>query len=353
MLIKELILKNFQAHKDAHFLFSRYLTVIKGTSGVGKSAILRAIFQLIDENIPWSVCHTWDTDETRIKLIGNTGTIERIKTTKGAKTQKNVVVINNKEYEYVGKDAPGILETSLNIRDYNIQKQKNPWFLIDMKPSALSKELNSVSSLNIIDFALKETAQRVRNQQAEIRVLTAQSASIEEHKLRLAPVVEAREAILKLVDLEKEIDAVYAESAVFSKLQERLQLLQKEKERILPAKAHAEFNSILEIWTEFKALRDKTDRIQEIKRQIDQFKDIYNWVPLCVSFYNKLVDIKNEISLHAEQLKILASLLRDMQKYTDEYKAVCGDIKDYEKELGDIPVCPTCKRPFDSKYGAL
>ena len=198
MLIKTLDLRNFQTHKKLSLKFSKYLTVIKGTSGVGKSAILRSLFQLIDESIPWNVCHTWDTNDTSIKLVGVSDgkecTIERVHSSK-----INRVVIDGKSYDYVGKDTPEILTNKLNIKEQNIQKQKNHWFLIDMKPSQLSRELNSVSGLNIIDASIHEVASRVRNAQTELRLLTSQ-ASLLDKEVNALYYVEQADADLKVLE---------------------------------------------------------------------------------------------------------------------------------------------------------
>lgn len=349
MLIKTLDLRNFQKHKSLSLKFSKYLTVIKGTSGIGKSAILRSLFQLVDESIPWNVCHTWDTDDTHIRLRGiidgKEHTIERVHSSKD-----NKVIIDGTSYDYVGKSAPEILKTKLNIREQNIQKQKNHWFLIDMKPGHLSKELNSVSGLNIIDASLQEISSRVRSSQTEIRLLKAQAAVLDKEIQALSYVEEA-DLDLKVLetsehiffDAEDTLKLLQGKYDEFNKYAAQLKLLPKGIEKALDdaeqayalyKKREREYQQILSLNKLNSEIVSKIDtklpQVEIALSQVEESKDAFQKAK------SRYEEIKNMANLCKEAEDDMASIEKNI-KMLEEMKAKA------ESMLG---ICPTCKRPL-------
>ena len=345
MLIKTLDLTNFQAHKKLSLKFSKYLTVIKGTSGVGKSAILRSLFQLIDEAIPWSVCHTWNTDNTSIKVVGVSGgkesVIERVHSSK-----LNRVSIDGTNYDYVGKDTPDILANKLNIREQNVQKQKNQWFLIDLKPSQLSKELNSVSGLNIIDASIQEISSRVRAAQTEIRLLKSQATLLDKEINSLYYVQEADVDLKVLERLEDLVFSLERTLYVLTEHHKKLTEYMERKKNLLPVGIDEDLAAVEQAYTKSK---EAEEVYHKIYLQADLYKEWSNRLKEAQEFFGDREKQFEEVlaSYHAfvaaenhyNELNDKYRQTLTLQERKADYEKI---VKSMESDLANIKVCPVC-----------
>lgn len=349
MLIKTLDLRNFQAHKILSLKFSRFLTVIKGTSGVGKSAILRSLFQLIDESIPWSVCQTWDTDDTHVRITGQVQgkqhVIERIRSSK-----LNRVIIDGTEYDYIGKDTPEILSGLLNIKEQNIQKQKNQWFLIDMKPSQLSRELNSVSGLNIIDASIHEIQSRVRNAQTELRLLTAQ-ASVLEKEVNALQYIESADIEYKSVEeAEHTLTCVEDIRNAIVYLNHQLKQYLAQKKNILPEGIEEDLQNLKVSYQKYTAARKEYLLCSEYYKKMSTLSS-----SLCTltqnhstveSEFNELAASFRTYASSSQKVKNLSAVLKQLQSFYQYKKEAEAALEEALKEQSSIKICPTCGRPI-------
>lgn len=349
MLIKTLDLRNFQKHKNLSLKFSKYLTVIKGTSGIGKSAILRSLFQLVDESIPWSACHTWDTNDTRIKVTGTQGkkecTIERVHS-----SDTNAVIIDGHTYNYIGKSAPDILKKKLNIKEQNIQKQKDFWFLIDMKPGHLSKELNSVSGLNIIDASLQEISSRVRATQTEIRILKGQAVVLDK-EIQALDYVEEADLDLKLLERTEKIlfDAEDYLRKLRDKSNELEEYISKKKES---PKQLEQF--LIEAESAYHSVSKLYKKYTELKSLYSTYTDLMSQCTVDITKaeldFKALQDSFNEYMRLRDYLNNLTGIVHTMQQYTDQKESLEKNLemlnKMYKKAEEDMKICPMCKRPL-------
>ena len=349
MLIKTLDLRNFQTHKILSLKFSRFLTVIKGTSGVGKSAILRSLFQLIDEAIPWSVCQTWGTDNTSVRITGQAEgtqhTIERIRSSK-----LNRVVIDGTEYDYIGKDAPEKLSSLLNIKEQNIQKQKNHWFLIDMKPGQLSKELNSVSGLNIIDASVHEIQSRVRNAQTELRLLTGQAAVLEKEvqslqyiesaSIEYKGVEEAAAALQTVEDIQNALK--YLKHQLNHYLEQKKDILPKSIEEDL-AEVKTLYHAYMaaeQMYLECSAYQDTLQRLENSLVHLTQNQSTVE------SVFKELEASFCTYRTSGQVLNKLTELSSQLNRFLKQKEAAEQELNLAVKEQESIKICPTCGRPL-------
>lgn len=349
MLIKTLDLRNFQAHKILSLKFSRGLNVIKGTSGVGKSAILRAIFQLIDESIPWSVCQTWNTDDTSIKLnglvLGERCCIERIHSSK-----QNSVIIDGKEYDYVGKNAPELLQQKLNIKEQNIQKQKNHWFLIDLKPSQLSKELNSVSGLNIIDASIHEIASRVRNAQTELRLLTGQAAVLEKEVHSLQYIEQMHIMYKSVEEAEHTLTCVEDIQNALKYLNHQLKQYLAQKKNILPEGIEEDLQNLKVSYQKYTTARKEyllcSEYYEKMSTLSSSLRTLTQNHSTVESEFNELAASFRTYASSSQKVKNLSAVLKQLQSFYQYKKEAKAALEEAMKEQSKIKICPTCGRPI-------
>lgn len=182
--------KNFQNHSDIEVDLRHQITTITGPSDAGKSALLRML--------KWVCCNVpqgdgfikYGTDEAKVGLLFDGGTmVQRVRG-----KADNLYKLSSKEFRAFGGTVPDEIAAALNVGPINFQGQHDSVFWFSETAGEVSRRLNSVVDLGIIDTTFANIQSKVRSLQAVIQV----------HKTRL----ETRRAELKELDWVAEADRV-------------------------------------------------------------------------------------------------------------------------------------------------
>ncbi len=168
--LKQLIIWNFQSHKETRVNFGPGVNAIIGQSDSGKTAILRALYWVL-LNVPQGDDYRsdWGGDtEVTIKLSNGTR-ITRRKT-----ASKNQYMLQERGEEEMiftsfGREVPDEIQRAHNISDRNIQQQLDPPFMLCETEGEVAKILNQVADLSIIDTSLSRADAKVRECMADIK----------------------------------------------------------------------------------------------------------------------------------------------------------------------------------------
>ena len=339
MLIKSVHIKNFQSHINTKVDFSRYLNVIIGTSRAGKSALLRAIFQVFNNEIPWDTCYTWDSSaNSYIKIIGNDHTIERIKG-----KADNSYIIDGVREDFVGTQTPERIAQITNIASHNLQRQDDIFFMIDMNPGPLSKAINKVSGLSIIDACIKETAQRVRDTQADVRFRNVRMINLQSSITDLEFLIQADIDYSNIESLKASLSDSVEEFNELSVLWSRYRQAKEKitKTEVIDQSVLDSLNrlatSIEKDSTELASIENSIGSINEIKKKVKNHKNID------LALLHKLV---NSISNDQNELQVLTAYIQTLKTSMIEKGIRAARLQDYKTAIGKIKICPTCNRPL-------
>ena len=203
-MVESIELHNFQAHESLRVDFSLGVTTIVGPSDVGKTAIIRAL-RWVCQNTPQGVAFVRTGEPVAdVRLCVDGRTIVR----KRARTGDNSYVMDGREFKAFGYSVPDPIASVLNVSDVNFQGQLDQSFWLSLSAGEVSRQLNAVVDLTIIDSSLEEINRRIRstNQLVETRkdILT----KAKETKLALDWVTDA-DVELRLVE---HADADHVES---------------------------------------------------------------------------------------------------------------------------------------------
>jgi DNA repair ATPase RecN len=164
--LQSLTLKNFQAHKDLDVQFSPTLTTIKGATDAGKSAVLRALRWVCLNDIAGADFIREGAKQVTVTLevtsnleVPSTFEIAR---SKKADATRNTYALDGHEYKAFGQSVPSDIATTLALNKINFQGQHDPPFWFSDTAGEVSRQLNSVIDLSIIDSALANIASAVR-----------------------------------------------------------------------------------------------------------------------------------------------------------------------------------------------
>lgn len=151
MTISSIHLTNFQAHSDLLIELDERVTTIVGPSDVGKSSVVRAL-RWAALNVPVGCMIKDGTKQASVELIADG---RRVVRTRGS---ENAYSLDGKEYRAFRSDVPQDISTLLNLSDLNFQGQHDPLYWFSSTAGDVSRQLNAVVNLEIIDKTLAEAA---------------------------------------------------------------------------------------------------------------------------------------------------------------------------------------------------
>lgn len=200
MKFKSLELINFQVHEHTVLDFSPSITTIKGATDKGKSSILRALRWLCLNDFAGTDFIRENETETSIKLVvvdkKNKSEVVR---TRGARL--NTYELDDKEYKAFGQAAvPSDIENLLRLNEINFQGQHDAPFWFNEPAPEVSRKLNAVIDLSVIDTTLANVATELRRAQERKDVIEER---LEQAKEQLKEAEPQRKRIDDFLGLEK------------------------------------------------------------------------------------------------------------------------------------------------------
>ncbi len=201
-MIKQLKLKNFQAHEDLTIDLDPGVTTIVGPSDVGKSAIMRSL--------KWVACNTpagadfirWGTKRCVVSIETDEGSISR---TRSASINK--YELDGREFVAFGKAVPEEVVAALGLEEMNFQGQYDGPFWLGDSAGEVSRQLNRVACLEIIDDSLAKAASLVKAATNEAAVCVLREAAAVEELERWKDVPKMQAAFEPIAEMRKQLDA--------------------------------------------------------------------------------------------------------------------------------------------------
>jgi predicted ATP-dependent endonuclease of OLD family len=164
-MLKEIRIKNFQSHSSLTLELDEGVNTIIGPTDRGKSAIIRAI-KLTALNQPAGTAFIRDgADKTKVKIKTEDSQVTRIR----GKTT-NSYIVNGKKLEAFGQSVPPTVTEALNISDINFQQQHDSPFWFSETAGEVSRKLNEIVHLEVIDSTLSNLDSAKRQTTTEIKV---------------------------------------------------------------------------------------------------------------------------------------------------------------------------------------
>ena len=185
-MLEKILIQNFQCHSKLKIEFDPAITVITGSSDIGKSAILRAL-RWVCQNYPQGDQFVKDgTNGTTVKLIVDGREIKR-KRGKG----QNTYLLDKKVYKAFGSDVPDSIKNVLNLNDVNFASQHDSAFWFSLSAGEVSRQLNSIVDLGIIDSSLSAIGKKVRHTQQTIQICKERLSKAKERKEKVDWITKA------------------------------------------------------------------------------------------------------------------------------------------------------------------
>lgn len=163
MPLEALRLMNFQRHERLVVQFDPKVTTIVGASDRGKSSIIRALQWIFFNDAPSDMLrHGAPFVEVGLKVDGH-----MLKRRKG---KKNTYTLDGKEFAAIGRAVPEEVAKLLSLGELNVQGQHDRPFWFGLGRGDVSRQLNAIVDLGVIDDMLAACARKVMQIKAELQV---------------------------------------------------------------------------------------------------------------------------------------------------------------------------------------
>jgi len=270
-MLEKMIVRNFQRHKKLEIEFDPLITAITGSTDVGKSAIVRAL--------KWACLNTPSGDafishgkkRTTVTLF-----FDGLKLVRRRGGSKAPFSFEGQDYRALGKGKmPDEVSTCLAVCPMNFQSQMDMPFWFSEPGGKISKELNRIVNLEIIDNSLQNIAQSVRKEKARYDSLQILKNEARQRKEETEWIKKAEKEWKTLEACHSEMTETQDDIDVLSDLITKIRTHQKHKRRI--AKTAESLDIVLATGTKpseiVETLNGLSSLIHKIKSKERQLKE--------------------------------------------------------------------------------
>ena len=350
--MKKLILENFQGHSYLEVPLDQITTIV-GSSDIGKSSIFRALRWVCLNKSPSRLIK----DGAKVARV--TLELEDCKVVREESSSFRRYILNydradglreSKTFEAFRSEVPDEIRKFLEVTEINFQRQFAPPFWFEESPGEVSRQLNQIVDLNIIDVTLSKVGSSVREAKTSEEVARQKYEQSEKSKEELRYVVEmkAEAEVLSTLHLKMQESALsrttlqsYLESATTHKrrkdnaisaydalvvLLEKRQKVQDLEVKVVRLRQHLKVivysNQIAK-----KPIPDIDSLIQKeyhsaaTLRELSEFKKVFDQAKIWSFAYKTK---RREIKLLEERMRDIGSLLDKRRTWDTYFKKIEG-----------------------------
>jgi exonuclease SbcC len=303
-MLSRLVGINFQKHERVEVIFDPVLTVIVGPTDSGKSALLRLL--------RWISLNTPDGDSfVRMGSEKCWGTLflDDRKVIRKRGKGINLYKLDRKTFKSFGRgNIPEEISNFVNLGPLNFQGQHDPPFWFLDPPGKVSRELNSVIDLGVIDSSLSNATGEVRKAQARVEL----------GRERLEQAEEKVKALSWVNDFCTDVNSL----TVFHTDLERIRL-------------------------RFDRLGSLIKGVGEASLEVDRLSAASLEGKSTVEKGERVIRLRNRVETLRELLNRVKTAEEERQQWQENHDDM---VKELQRKAGGI--CPLCGSPFPSQLSA-
>lgn len=337
MNLEKVCVKGFQAHRLTTFKLG-HITTITGPSDVGKSSIIRALRWLV-LNKPGGmkfINHNHASAYVSLQLDGKRVSREKGKGKNNYKLKEDKKI---KTFKAFKNDIPSDVTDVLNMNELNFQMQFDSPYWFNCSAGEVSRQLNQIIDLGIIDQTLSNLANGIRKTKAEIEIIKSRYEKAQEKVRSLAYVQEMKkkfDALLKLEKRQQEADKKHKQlSSVLEDIEEQESFLENGSEivarGILVIKEGERWSKAKEAARELANCIQSIEDLEEITHQV--IPDL-TAVEDSERKYNKAKDMVKSLSQVTEEIEHKES---ELWQRKESYETAKEDFR--KQARGTCPLC--------------
>lgn len=330
-MIAALKIQNFQRHRSLTIRFDPHITVIRGRTDAGKSAVLRALRWLLLNEAPSNLIRDGAAKAiVKVRIDGQT--IKRIR----SKSQ-NVYAIGQRKFVSFGATVPEPIAKIIQLNEINFQGQHDSPFWFNESAGEVSRQLNRVIDLSIIDTSLASIATTVRQAQDRKTVSEHRLKEFREQLSALAPQRERAQQFGQLKGLNEKLAQIESDRSGLDGILSRIHTNEAKALRLRAEESATLFRSARQVY--------------QLERRCGTLAAILNTIRASQRFVREVPDFEPVDALYT-RWKGLREQLMEMSKFVSrivyqedwaselERDAFCLEGELHEKMKG--AKCPLC-----------
>lgn len=333
-MLEKIRIKNFQCHDKLEVDLDPHVTTFVGSSDRGKSAIVRALRWL---------CLNHPQGDQFIKE-GAKGTTVQVIVDGKAVTRKrgkglNSYHLQDQDFKAFGLAIPHSILGVLSVDDINFQSQFDAPFWFCLSAPEVSRQINQIVDLGVIDESLTNISKVVRDcQQEKQRV----EKNLDESRKLVEELSWSVDADIDLRDVERLDDERTRETASAASLSQTVERIISLTER--SETARQQFTELADVLSFADSAREANQHVREIIRIIDQCTSLQTIIDIGVPDCSEIDDavvLYDECRLHVERLSSMLKRINDSVESLQRAKIELNK-SEYRLQSETEGVCPIC-----------
>ncbi len=306
-MLESIDLCDFQAHRRLHIDFDENVTSIVGPSDVGKSSVIRALRWLAFNRPSGQEFIREGTERSEVTI-----SCEKHEVMRGKGKGGNHYVIDGKALGALGTDVPTKVQELLCLTEENFQQQHDSPFWFSETAGEVSRQLNAIVDLGVMDAVQSILVTKLRQRRAECEVSRARLAEVQQKKDSLSYVPDLVSAVAVCVGLEAESAAIHTKVLSLGELVQGVIEHRTRAENL--ARSYSQSQPALVMAEEYSRLADRRDRLESL---LDTARRERQKAKRVLPDLGPLQKVSEDLATMRDRLSRLTSLvyeIRDKQK---------------------------------------
>ena len=334
--LQKIQIRGFGANKKLDVEFSPTVTSIVGKSYNGKSWLLRALKWVMTNKPAGSAYINWDSYEAKVRLSIDNKKVIRIRN-KG----DNLYRLSGKSKSYVafGNDVPKGIAEIMNVSEINFQGQHTLPFWFCETAGEVSRQLNSIINLEIIDSTLANIASEVHDTNTIIKVTEKSlKKAIQEKKELLY--VKTLDAELSQVEKLQKLYRVNVEkcSTIDAKLGLIAKYADKRENRLGLV---SDGSKVMSIGSKYSKIAISVDKLSKLVESAESLQIVLRNKPPSIKPLGKLGEKSQQITTQCDRLNNLIETVTEWRQNRCQTEKILETLTRRLEEIADGR-CPLC-----------
>jgi exonuclease SbcC len=336
--MKKLTLKNFQKHRLLKIDLDPVITTILGPTDRGKSSIIRAL-QFLALNNPPSNLITEGQKNVEVVLDVDDHSITRKKGT------ENLYEMDGEEYKAFGTGVPDDIQTALALSPLNFQKQHDSPFWFAETAGEVSRQLNKIVDLEIIDTTLSNLSSSLRKARGEKDVTAQRLEEAKEERSRLKFVRQMRKDFDELEEIAKAQEKSADKCSLLQNLLAEVSTHWADAERLREATTEAE--RVVDLGARWERTNKSVNLLESL---VESVKSDYQIASIQIPSLEGMDQRVGAINALRRKKLDLSNLLEDVQQDQERSDSLKSRLEKASTELHEKmgEECPLCGQKIKS-----
>lgn len=374
-LLKQVILENFQDHKNSTIDFTSGINLIVGSSDAGKSAILRAINFVFHNNLKGDSFIRHGSSECKVTLVFSDGIeVSRIKGNDVNSYHLKDSEGNNHSFPKVGTTVPEEIKKQLGQPPLDDKKKPISYadqmanlFLVDLSPTDLPRTLSELTGIQNLQNAAEQLSKNARSYD---RVLKEKNDKINNLKDKLSNYDYVEKDLEAIEKIEKQLSEINSKIEKTNKARQFISNNNKIAQEAKNLKKSIQVNNdLFALNSKFIDLENLNNNLIESKKYLksykvfaEEFNTLKNNIAILKNFISKEnLEKKNQIDNFVSKNNSAQKFVKALNAFNNEQKSIMNNIDDENSKINSNKIelkklvdelkvkgnwCNSCNRPL-------